>query len=113
MFDLNNRKFRLIENGQKGEVSGETIFLFYQDKNIVRADYFGGTIASGHILALINDDKMEMVYHCITIDNETKVGKASATIFVDDAKKINLLLNWKWISGADGKGSSHYIEVID
>ena len=49
--DFNNKAFSLIENSKNGKVNTETIFTFSQDGNLVTADYHGGSIRYGKIIA--------------------------------------------------------------
>ncbi|MFT6868006.1 MAG: hypothetical protein ACJA08_002854 [Cyclobacteriaceae bacterium] len=112
MINLDNKKFKLLENADVGEVIGDTVFHIHQKGNIARAEYYGGSIASGHILAWMDGETMEMSYHCITQENKIKVGKALAKVSIDSSCKIHLMLEWEWISGAEGKGSSHYLEIV-
>ncbi|MFY0600119.1 MAG: n-acetylglutamate synthase [Cyclobacteriaceae bacterium] len=112
MTNLNNKKFQLLENAKSGEVSGDTTFLFSQEGNIIEAKYHGGSITKGQILGLLDNSNhtIAMSYHCVTDQNEIKVGKALANISYDTSKRIHLKLDWEWVSGAEGKGSSHYVE---
>jgi hypothetical protein len=110
-FDLNNKKFVLIQNSEKGEVNSETIFEYQQDGNLVTADYSGGTIRYGKIIAEINGDKLNMLYQCLTTDNQLKAGKALAIISLTEEGKMKLTLDWEWLTNGNDKGKSEYIET--
>lgn len=110
-FNFNNKKFALIENSDKGQVNSETIFQYKQEENLVTADYFGGTIKYGKIIAELNGDTMNMLYQCLTTDNELKAGKALAKISLTKDGKIKLNLNWEWLTNGKGNGKSEYIEI--
>lgn len=92
-FNFNNKKFLLIQNSNNGEVNTETIFNYKQDGNLVTADYFGGTIKYGKIIAELKDNELNMLYQCLTTDNELKAGKALALITLEENGKIKLSLN--------------------
>jgi len=109
-FNFNNKEFKPVQNSQEGEVSSETTFLFQQEDDLITADYHGGTVKQGKIIALLKDDKMEMRYHCITIDDELKAGKALAHISINDDGRMQLALDWEWLD-REGDGQSIYIEV--
>ncbi len=109
-FNFNNKKFSLIENTDKGKVTGDTIFEYKQDGKLVTADYQGGTITYGKIIAKIEKDKLNMLYQCMTTEGELKAGKAIAKIKIDPDGKIRLSLDWEWIGGGVGKGRSEYLE---
>lgn len=110
-FDFNNKKFALIQNSENGQVNNDTIFEYKQNGNLVTADYFGGTIKYGKIIADLQGDKLSMLYQCLTIDNELKAGKAIAEISVSENEKIKLKLSWEWLANGNDKGTSEYIEI--
>lgn len=109
--NFNNKKFALIENSTTGEVNSETIFEYQQTDNLVTADYYGGTIAYGKIIAHLRGSKLEMLYQCFTTDNQLKAGKAIADISTDKDQRIKLQLDWEWITGDYSSGTSEYIEI--
>ena len=109
-FNFNNKTFSLIENSEKGKVSSETIFKYKQVGNLVTADYYGGNIKYGKIIANLKKDKLDMLYQCITTENELKAGKAIANISLLDSDKIKLILNWEWLGKNNENGVSEYVE---
>ena len=110
MYNFNNKKFQLLENSENGETSPETTFYYKQDKNIVTADYRGGTILYGKIIAILEDDLLNMLYQCITTNEDLKAGKAVAKINNSNGK-LKLSLDWEWLDGSESKGQSEYIEI--
>ena len=110
-FDFNNKRFALIQNSDNGAVNTETIFNYKQDDNLVTADYFGGIIKYGKIIAELKDDKLNMLYQCLTTNNELKAGKALAQITLTENSKIKLSLDWEWLTNGNDKGKSEYIEI--
>jgi hypothetical protein len=110
-YNLDNKKFALIENSNNGEVDATTVFEYQQKENLVTAKYYGGTIKYGKIIALIKGDELNMLYQCATTDNELKAGKAIAKISTTEKGKIKLSLNWEWLNGNNDKGTSEYIEI--
>ncbi len=109
-FNFHNKTFYLVENSENGKVNSNTLFNFYQNENIVTADYFGGTIKYGKIIATIDNDILNMLYQCVTSENELKAGKAIAKISLTNEDKILLKLNWQWLNGNKKKGISEYLE---
>ena len=109
-FNFNNKVFYLLENSESGKVNSETIFKYQQKENIVTANYSGGTIKYGKIIATLNNDTLNMLYQCVTIENELKAGKAIAKISLTKEHKIHLKLNWQWLNEDKEKGVSEYIE---
>lgn len=109
-FNFHNKTFYLIENSKKGKVNTDTVFKYQQEKNIVTADYFGGTIKYGKIIATLEGNILNMLYQCVTSENELKAGKAIAKISFNESNKILLKLNWQWLNGNEDKGVSEYLE---
>ena len=110
-FNFKNKKFALIQNSDNGQVNTETVFNYNQDGNLVTADYFGGTIKYGKIIADLKDNELNMLYQCLTTDNELKAGKALAQISLTENDKIKLSLDWEWLTNGSEKGKSEYIEI--
>ncbi|QOD59343.1 hypothetical protein H9I45_08125 [Polaribacter haliotis] len=109
-FNFNNKVFHLIENSKSGKVNSETVFNYQQKGNIVTADYNGGTIKYGKIIATLDKDILNMMYQCVTSENELKAGKATAKVSFKKENKIHLKLNWQWLNDNQEKGVSEYIE---
>ena len=110
-FNFNNKRFALIQNSDNGQVNTETIFNYKQDDNLVTADYFGGTIKYRKIIAELKGDELNMLYQCLTTDNQLKAGKALAQITLTENDKIKLSLDWEWLTNGNDKGKSEYIEI--
>lgn len=104
-FNFHNKTFSLIENSENGKVNSETIFKYQQDGSLVTADYFGGDIKYGKIIADLRGDKLHMLYQCLTKNNELKAGKAIADIGLSSEGKIILTLNWEWLDDSNKKGT--------
>lgn len=111
-FNFDNKRFGLIQNSESGQVNTETVFEYKQQDNLVTADYFGGTIKYGKIIADLQDDELNMLYQCLTTDNQLKAGKAIAKISLTEEGKIKLSLNWEWLTNGHEKGVSEYIEIL-
>lgn len=110
-FNFNNKRFGLIQNSESGQVNSETVFEYKQQDNLVTADYYGGTIKYGKIIAELKNDELNMLYQCLTTDNQLKAGKAIAKISLTDTGKMKLRLNWEWLTNGSEKGNSEYIEI--
>lgn len=108
--NFNNKKFALLENSANGKANPETIFEYKQQGDLVTAEYYGGTIKYGKIIALLEGDQLNMLYQCVTSTNELKAGRAIAYIELTENGKIKLSLNWEWLGDKNEKGTSQYIE---
>ena len=82
-----------------------------QKGNLVTADYHGSKVTYGKIIAYLEKDTLEMLYHCLTAENELKASKAQAKISLTEDQKITLHHDWKWLTGDKGHGKSIYKEV--
>lgn len=110
-YNLNNKKFALINNSENGEVDATTLFEYQQKEHLVTADYHGGTIVYGKIIAYLKEDTLDMLYQCLTTENELKAGKAIAKISTTKNGKLKLSLQWQWLNEVGDKGVSEYIEL--
>lgn len=108
--NFNNKTFSLLENSENGKVNSETIFKYKQEGNLVTANYYGGNIKYGKIIANLSNNTLNMLYQCITTENELKAGKAIAEISLTINNKMKLKLNWEWLGDKNEHGISEYIE---
>lgn len=111
VYNFNNKTFALVDNSSEGKVNHDTVFNYKQEGNIVTADYYGGSIVYGKIIAILKGDELEMLYECVTTNSELKAGKALAKISLSEQHKLKLLLDWQWLNGGLEKGTSEYIEL--
>lgn len=109
-FNFNNKSFKLLDNSSSGKASEKTIFEYQQTENFVTADYSGGEIIYGKIIAKLEGDQLHMLYNCLTREEELKAGKAIAKVSHTNIGKIKLELNWRWLE-SDKKGLSTYVEI--
>ena len=78
---------------------------------MVTADYSGGSVIYGKIIAVLKNMQLDMRYQCLTSTNQLKAGKAIAHISFSENGKIKLKLDWEWLDGSNDKGTSEYIQV--
>jgi hypothetical protein len=90
--NFNNKTFALLEN-------------------LVTADYYGGTVRYGKIIARLDGEELHMRYHCLTTEDVLKSGKAIAKVILNEEQKILLHLDWEWLDGGGEKATSVYIEM--
>lgn len=109
-YDFNNKTFFLMENSENGQVNSATIFDYKQQGNLVTADYQGGSILYGKIIAVLEGNYLNMLYQCVTMESKLMSGKAKAQISLNENNKIKLVLNWEWLDDGKEKGISIYIE---
>ncbi len=109
--DLNNKKFKTQSNTNNGEVSDETIFRYYQNENIIWANYDGGQIIKGHLVGKWVNDHLEFVYHHINKEHELMTGKCKSYIEYVEGEKIKLNEFWQWTCNDFSAGESTIIEI--
>ncbi|WP_460219454.1 n-acetylglutamate synthase [Psychroserpens sp. MEBiC05023] len=108
--NFNHKTFSLIDNSENGKVSSDTVFEYQQNGNLVTANYHGGSVIYGKIIALHKGTYLDMRYQCLTTDYELKAGKAIAKISELENGKVKLSLNWEWLDSDNQSGTSEYIE---
>lgn len=91
--NLNERIFGLRANSETGEASTETLFYYKQEGDLVTAEYYGGSIKYGKIIAkFAYEENLEMLYQCITVEGELKAGRAEATVSLNSDNKSPIRL---------------------
>jgi len=108
--DFNNKAFKLLRNSSNGQVDNDTIFRYKQEGTLVTADYYGGSIIYGKIIARLESDTLLMLYNCLTDDSILKAGKATGLVSINSDGKIKLELDWQWFESHE-TGKSTYIEI--
>jgi hypothetical protein len=112
MIDFNNKKFRSIETTANGEVSGDTIFHYWQEGNVVWANYKGGNITFGNLVAKTDrNGNLDMRYQHVNGEGEIQTGKCKSTPEILEDGKIRLHESWEWTSGDLSKGESIVEEI--
>lgn len=110
--NYDNKKFRSVENSATGEVGAETVFHYQQSGNIVWAEYSGGAIAKGHLIAkCYAEGSLEMRYHHINTSGELMTGICRSTPEILSDGRIRLNETWQWTCG-DGSSGTSVIEEV-
>ena len=108
----NNKIFRSVTNTSNGEVSGDTLFHYYQEGQIVWAEYSGGSIAKGFLIAtLLENNCLDMRYPHVITQGEFMTGRCHSTPEQLPAGRIRLHEQWQWTSG-DGSSGESIVEEI-
>lgn len=110
-YNLNGKVFASLSNTENGEVGKETLFYYHQEEKTVWADYMGGSIVKGHLIAKVLDDgTLTMNYHHLNSEGELMVGKCISTPEKLNDGRLKFREEWQWLSG---DGSSGYSEIIE
>ena len=112
MIDYNNKLFRSIENTDNGEVSGDTIFHYWQEGKVVWATYKGGNITFGNLIASVDrNGNLDMRYQHVSENGDLKTGKCKSNPEILEDGRIRLHESWEWTSGDQSKGKSVIEEI--
>lgn len=111
--NYDKRVFKSVENSETGEVSSKTRFFYHQKGNVVWAEYEGGEIIFGNLIAKVfEDDSLEMRYQHLNTRGEFMTGKCVSTPEVLADGRIRLFEQWQWTSGDFSAGESVIEEII-
>lgn len=107
VINYNNKVFRPVSNSDNGAVSGDTSFHYQQSGRIVTAEYSGGDITMGHLIALIDAAGcLDMRYHQVNKSGALQTGVCHSTPEILPDGRIRLKERWQWTSGDHSHGSS-------
>lgn len=110
--NYNERRFVSVENTPNGEVSGDTIFDYHQAGKIVWATYSGGSIVSGQLMALVDDNGcLDMRYQHVNTDGVMMTGECRSTPEILSDGRLRLHEVWQWTSGDQSSGTSIVEEI--
>ena len=109
-YDIKN--FASVKNSKTGEVGAETVFHYHQKDDLVWAEYAGGAIRFGSLIAKITDDDcLEICYQHLNEQGDLMTGKCFSTPEIIENGKIRLHEKWWWTSGDFSSGESIIEEV--
>ncbi|MDO4429979.1 MAG: n-acetylglutamate synthase [Lonepinella koalarum] len=110
--NLHHRTFISVNNSENGEVNSNTLFYYYQQDNIIWAEYVGGEIVKGFLIGkFIAKDKIEFTYQHLNQKLENRMGKCVSQIEVLSNGKLRLYESWKWFDGEQQIGTSIIEEI--
>ncbi|MGH7960936.1 MAG: n-acetylglutamate synthase [Candidatus Binatia bacterium] len=113
-YNLEGKIFRSATNTENGEVGAETLFYYHQDGEVVSAEYRGGTIVKGHLLAKVpKNSQLEMRYHHLNTKGEFMLGKCLSTPEVLPDGRLKFKESWQWLCGDLSEGYSEIEEIKD
>lgn len=111
--NYHNRLFKVVTNTDNGDTSSETTFHYKQEGNILTSSYSGGSIISGHLIGIVDEDgNIDMRYHHINRDGEIMTGLCQSTPEILEDGRIRLQEEWKWTSGDQSCGKSIIEEIV-
>jgi GNAT superfamily N-acetyltransferase len=103
-YNFHKKQFNVIMNeGINAEVTTDTIFNFYQNEELIYAEYIGGKVKYGELFGLIKKDTIQFYYSQVNYEGGKNKGSSKDEIKVLDNNKIQLIDRWEW-KNKDGKG---------
>lgn len=110
--NYHKKKFKSSQNSAEGEVSGETVFSYFQKEKIVWGTYEGGAIIFGTITGkLLPGGKLEFAYQHVNDQHDIRTGRCKSTPEILKNGLIRLHEKWQWTSGDLTSGESVIDEV--
>jgi hypothetical protein len=110
--NYDGRRFASVGNSPGGEVGKDTIFHYHQNGDVVWAEYSGGDIRSGQLIAICDDNGiLDMRYQHINRRGELKTGKCRSTPEVLGDGRLRLHERWEWTCDDISSGESLIEEI--
>ena len=110
--NLNNKTFSSHSNSPNGDVSGQTLFKYCQEKDVIWAEYSGGIIQKGSLIGkVLNHEEIEFNYQHITLNMELRAGHCISKVNLMEDGRIKLTEHWKWFTDSQSECCSELIEV--
>lgn len=108
----NNRVFQPVTNSSNGEVDDTTRFHYHQEGTVVWAEYAGGSVKKGSLMAKVRiDGSLDMRYHHVNAKGFLMTGKCTSVPEMLEDGRLRLRETWEWTSGDRSKGESVLEEV--
>lgn len=108
---LHGKSFRSLANTDNGEVSGDTVFVYGQQDDLIWADYQGGQITRGHLVGKIVNGHLEFVYHHINREGELMTGKCTSYPEWTGEGNLRFREVWQWTCKDHSSGESVIEEI--
>ncbi len=112
--NYDGRVFSSVGNSETGEVSAETVFQYHQSNDLIWAEYNGGAIVFGSLLAKVDKDGvLDMRYQHLNRQGNLMTGVCRSTPEILPDGRIRLFEKWQWTSGDFSEGESVIEEIRD
>jgi hypothetical protein len=103
-YDFQKKEFEVVKNdGIDVEVNAETVFNFYQNEELIYAEYKGGKVKNGEIFGVIENDEIQFYYTQENLLGQTNQGSSKDKIIILENDRIQLIDKWEWKS-MNGQG---------
>jgi hypothetical protein len=110
--NYDGRKFCPVETSSKGEVNRETVFTYRQDGNLVWAEYGGGDVVRGTLIANCDENgRLDMRCQHINTRGELMTGICNSVPERLPDGRLRLHEKWRWTCGDLSAGESIVDEI--
>jgi hypothetical protein len=107
MINYDGRIFRMVNNSENGDAGSETLFFYHEKDGLVWAEYGGGSVIMGMLLATkAADGSLDMRYQHVNSEGELMTGLCNSTVSVLADGRYRLEERWRWTSGDCSAGES-------
>ena len=107
MIHYDQKVFRSSSNTDNGDVDTETLFYYHQQGDIVWAEYAGGSVVRGSLIAKADSrGVLDMRYHHLNRNGELMTGVCRSVPELLPDGRIRLHESWQWTSGDGSSGQS-------
>ncbi len=97
---------------ESGDADPDTLFHYFQDGALVWANYSGGPVTLGHLIAIADDEGgLDMRYQHVNSSGHLMTGICRSTPEVLPDGRLLLHEKWQWTSGDMSSGESRLEEV--
>ena len=111
-YNLEGKVFRSVSNSGGGEVGADTLFHYHQAADIVTAEYSGGRVVTGHLIArVLPDGRLDMRYHHVNDKGDLMLGTCLSTPERLPDGRLRFKEQWRWLSGDLSSGYSEIEET--
>lgn len=105
-----------LSNTPNGEVTADTTFHYHQDGNIVWAEYSGGSVVKGSLIATVREGAevegtLDMRYQHVNKEGELMTGRCVSVPEILEDGRLRMHETWEWTSGDRSKGESVVEEI--
>lgn len=111
-----NKILTSLSNTPNGEVGSDTTFHYHQEGNIVWAEYSGGSVVRGTLIATVREGAevegtLDMRYQHVNKEGGLMTGRCISVPEVLEDGRLRLHETWEWTSGDRSRGESVVEEV--
>ena len=110
--NYDGKVFASAQNSETGEVNAETVFKYHQSGDLVWAEYKGGEIVFGSLVAKADENGiLDMRYQHLNQQGKLMTGVCRSTPEILPDGRIRLFEKWQWTCGDFSEGESIVEEV--